>query len=81
MRLTPHISVTTKHGHLATVSLALCTHWLINNMYPPLSLSLIERLRTAHCVLCPVSGIGTAYAVNKHVTIIGTGIIYEIMIT
>ncbi|CAI8057945.1 PHD finger protein 12, partial [Geodia barretti] len=32
-----------------------------------------EDLRTAQSVLCPISGVGTAFAVHKHVTLIGTG--------
>jgi hypothetical protein len=32
-----------------------------------------EDLRSAQSILCPISGIGTAFAVRKHVTLIGTG--------
>ena len=38
------------------------------------SLSLAsDGLKSAQSVLCPVSGIGTVFAVHKQVTLIGTG--------
>ena len=53
---------------------------LILTLHVALSLSLslslsatTDALRAAHSVLCPVSGIGTGFAVSKSVTLLGTG--------
>ena len=63
------------------LGISYVTIWLISRasvcLSPFLSLSPFsltsDGLKSAQSVLCPVSGIGTAFAVHKQVTLIGTG--------
>lgn len=72
----PHASLLAGIGywprrHLAHTQLPLLVLVLlgISHSLPPSP----DDLKSAQSVLCPVSGIGTAFGVHKQVTIIGTG--------